>query len=837
MLVKKPVGSPPEPGNLSDCDFPMISLSRLNELMPGAQRRMVAQVLFLASGIWAALLFGGVETWAQGVVAVLLALACLLEATVPPDARFHPSKTAALLAGFLLAWLVLSLCPWPSAWASWLMPGQEKLLKDLLGWRPARLHGSMAPRATGHALFLFVGAGATMYLSWYWSASRSFRAALNVFILSLGVMVGSLGLMDRLDGSELLYGFLKTEHAGHWTPFINRNHFSNYLDLCALVGLGIFFRYAFPKRGETGRRIWGWLALIGAIFCMSLSVASASKGGLLALAAGLLVFVAVPLLRKKVGLHGRIMVIGLLFFVGFVLAYGRTVLQRSEAWMKREATATESDGRWRIWDDTWRMGLEMRGRGIGVGAFETVFPAFQTAQGDKTISHVENDYLQALVEWGWLGSLAWIGLISLLILRAIRTLARQPSEWQIAGWATVVAMMVHALVDFPLHIPANAWVLAVVAGMLCRSRAEEEMPPLGVSLWEKFATWKTAGLAIGGAGLLAGSVAAFLPTRDPLARVRQALIQKDYPAARIAGEAALATWPFYWSAHESRGYALAGARVAGRDVQRCFHRAQRLNLLNPLISFNAAALFLPVEPLVARDFFEAALSVADRPEVLLRRVLLDSRGDEARLAMILPLASRDPQCWLVGWQFLSSTRQRTMMQTWMREWAGHWLNDPAERNQIIGALIEGGMREQVLESFKRIPPRSPPDFYWQARALQDGGAHQEAAKIFERVWREGAPAGISFPPSIQLDDTVLRRAMLNPGNLQLQREVAASFHRQSRHADAIEAWERVLRIVPEDLQARSGIAAAHGAMGNWKKAAAGWCELAERTLRLKARAR
>jgi len=787
-------------------------------------RRRAAQCLFGASGVCAVLFFGGVESWAKTVLAILLGLACLLEATVAEDPPPPVPRLIRALVGSLAAWLLLSLCPWPVSWAGWLAPGQAYLLAGLEGWRPAMLHGTLAPVATWDALGVFLGGMVVLYLGWSWSGERSFRSVMNVMFVGLAVVVGLLGLIDRLDHSDLLYGFRHTRHQDHWGAFINRNHFANYLTMGALVAFGSFLRFAFPRRGQRVSSLLaaGFLGATG--FCLVMSMSTGSKGGLLSATAGFGVFAAAFLLRKRFGLRARVIVLAALAFPVLLFIWGRPVLSRIEEWM-RAPQIGEADGRRQVWLDSLHMAWVMRGRGIGVGAFETVFPAFQTSQGHKTISHVENEYIQAWAEWGIPGCLPWVTLIGLLGWRAVRTVRQRASEWQIAGWAAVSATAAHAAVDFPWRIPANAWVLLVLIGMLSRHRQDpdEDVAAPGVAAPPRVGfRW---GLAILGIVMLALPLSVLSSQARLLRSVEDRLGARDHIHAAKEGRQAMELWPFYWRAHELSAYSEAGLPSKTRDVQQAFRRAQWLSRSNATISYRAGTLFLRAHPAIARDFFEVAMQISDQPLVMLDDVLRFAAKRPEDLAALAPLCLEDIERWLLAWQLIRSNPGLGDLGVWTTEGASRWLGDPERRQRIVEALIEGGEAAAVAEAFKNHPPRSVAEEYWEACARKALGDHETAAKTFQSIWKRHTSSVPSFEKSTEITELTLARTGQEPQNLTLHRQVAETLASEGRHKEAAPYWRQILVLVPEDRRARYGLAVASQALPDWPEAATRWHDL------------
>ena len=100
--------------------------------------------------------------------------------------------------------------------------------------------------------------------------------------------------------------------------------------------------------------------------------------------------------------------------------------------------------------------------GTGPGTFLLVFPYYSLdfkEQITKTYTHAHQDYLEALIEWGWLGFSGWLVLVGGGIITALRKCAkdRRSAHQEIATSVALLALLlvlVHAFFDFPLQIPA-----------------------------------------------------------------------------------------------------------------------------------------------------------------------------------------------------------------------------------------------------------------------------------------------------------------------------------------------------------------------------------------------
>jgi hypothetical protein len=111
--------------------------------------------------------------------------------------------------------------------------------------------------------------------------------------------------------------------------------------------------------------------------------------------------------------------------------------------------------------------------GSGPGSFESVFAAVVTmddipVKGRWDVAH--NDHLQSLVEWGWIGYACWLVLFA-GVFRSGIMLALQGNSLSLkllgaSGIVSLMGILMHSMVDFPLQIPSLQLITACIAGMI-----------------------------------------------------------------------------------------------------------------------------------------------------------------------------------------------------------------------------------------------------------------------------------------------------------------------------------------------------------------------------------
>ena len=120
--------------------------------------------------------------------------------------------------------------------------------------------------------------------------------------------------------------------------------------------------------------------------------------------------------------------------------------------------------------------------GSGLGTWGFVQPIYST--GKPTVFYAHNDYAQIVAEAGLIGGAVMGGLVAVLLAAFVRTWKAAQSERMLAAgaWASLAAIGLHSFFDFNMHIPANAMLACLVAGIALSTTASF---PTGCLLTER----------------------------------------------------------------------------------------------------------------------------------------------------------------------------------------------------------------------------------------------------------------------------------------------------------------------------------------------------------------
>jgi len=321
---------------------------------------------------------------------------------------------------------------------------------------------------------------------------------LGFAVIGIGCIVSLVGLLFFRFSPNRVYGLIGLEHLSPFTPYFNKNHFANYLVMTLPVTLATCFllgdRSSLPRlRSFREKVLWLgsreatglWVLVVGFAIQLAAFLCAASRGGLAGLVAAFGGFVALIVLKGR----NRKMPLILLGLVALGLAWGvseaHPLLHKLRLLGESPTHDYAIQFRLSNWKDTFRMFLDFPAVGIGAGGFTELFPLYKTMPEKSIFSQVrfyytENELLQGLAELGLVGMGLLIAFGAMLASGFLRQWARASSKtvhWMALGFGcSLVGMLVHALVDFPTHLPANMALASVLGGVLARLRAEEPFP-------------------------------------------------------------------------------------------------------------------------------------------------------------------------------------------------------------------------------------------------------------------------------------------------------------------------------------------------------------------------
>lgn len=283
------------------------------------------------------------------------------------------------------------------------------------------------------ALGLAAAAQATLVTTW-------------IALITAGIAATALVVGDQQLGAT---GLAKVRHWGDAAfPFANRNHF------CVFAGIGALAAASLLLTWPHSRNRTLVVLPIGAMtVCLAAGFASHSRAGLAALAAGAAVMLLLALPDRRVLLA----TVGIGLAVMAVFAAG--TIARFETLAEAAALRMDIIGR--------AFELSLDRPWLGSGSFDLAFQAVSPAYAQGMVQSAHNILAEALVERGWPATGAAIVALLLVLGQCARSMS-DGSAGRVRGVTAIgvaTTVLLHGMVDFSVHAPAIAALVAIMLGL------------------------------------------------------------------------------------------------------------------------------------------------------------------------------------------------------------------------------------------------------------------------------------------------------------------------------------------------------------------------------------
>ncbi|MEA3291500.1 MAG: O-antigen ligase family protein [Pseudomonadota bacterium] len=426
---------------------------------------------FTLLGVCSVVLFlplakGGNSDWARGVaVAVIPALFALNWPVMAAGSQERRN----IIWPWLLVWAAVSF--WIGVQ---LLPGFGSLIGSPLsvpcvdGGVCESQRIAPFPMATASHWAMF-----SVYWMAAWLVSQLERGQVKVLVSVIALLAlfeASYGILAFVSEQETILGIWEKEYyRGDVTgTFVNRNHFSGFLELSWPLALSLILlparRGGFHWPQNVRYVVAGLFSLIVGLAILN----SHSRLGTVSAIAGLVVWsLAMRRSSEAGGLDtprwvGRaVMAVALVGGVWFGL----------ETLLERFVNLPEAEGRFRIWSSLMTLPSSTWLTGIGAGAFIDVFRAVQPPGMESLYYYAHSDVLEFFLDFGVIGAAL---ILSAVILWFRRALPDKLSLLQIGALGGMAAIFVHSFGDFNLHISGVAMVFWVAVGILVNPNLQRE---------------------------------------------------------------------------------------------------------------------------------------------------------------------------------------------------------------------------------------------------------------------------------------------------------------------------------------------------------------------------
>jgi O-antigen ligase len=306
--------------------------------------------------------------------------------------------------------------------------------------------------------------------------------------------------------SKRVWHFTVRADFGASGTYISRNHLGGFLEMVLPLGLA----YAFISRLQPATKVCvGYASLV----TLAGIAVTFSRGAYASTALAMLLFFGLLFLHRSYRLPSYVLLCVVLFAGAYSLPRSLPVLRRVKPLLTGVGfERAEDDTRFLLWRAAIQVWQANVWWGAGPGHYDYRFRQFRPAAIQLRPGWAHNDYLNTLAEWGLAGAAlvgsAWV-LLGWGVLRSWPALRGTPRDLGpergsnkfalVVGSAVgLAAILIHSMLDFNMHIPANAILAVTLMALLssCVRFATEDY-------WVTVSTW---GRVVVGAVLLAGVV-------------------------------------------------------------------------------------------------------------------------------------------------------------------------------------------------------------------------------------------------------------------------------------------------------------------------------------------
>lgn len=504
---------------------------------------------------------------------------------------------------------------------------------------------------------------------------------LGYTLVFLAAGISFYACYQYFSGDHRVWHFENPFYRGRGTgTYINANHLAGFLEMLLPLAM------AYTIAGRMKPLIRVLLGYSACVILVGIGV-SLSRGGWLATGGALLLFVLVLVFHRGYRMVGAVLLAVLVLGGAFVAPKFIKIQQRAESAL-REA-ADQEYSRYLLWRPALELWSQEKLMGVGPGHFDYRFRSVRPQEIQLRPDRAHNDYLNTLVDWGLLGC----GLVSLalfLLFLGVRKSWRHAGgaapdlgsrrsnrfAFMLGGTFGLLALAIHSVVDFNMHIPANA-ILAVSLMALLSSHL-------------RFATdryWFNASrpVTVMVSFLLAAALAALSFAGQRRAHEYVALVQAERAAAYSAPRAEALKKAF---AAEPMNFETAF------QIGECY-RVQ---------SWEGADNYAELAERGVEWFGRAVkLNPHDAYSFLWQGLCLDwlGRHDEAR-PLVLRAEELDPNGYYtvahVGWHYVQAGQYAAARSYFERSMRLQWKNNPIAQNylEICNRRLEDLAKEDEL---------------------------------------------------------------------------------------------------------------------------------------------
>ena len=292
-------------------------------------------------------------------------------------------------------------------------------------------------------------------------------------LVFLAMTIAGYAIFQFFTGSNKVWNFVSPYgHRGTGT-FISPNNCAGFLEMILPLGLA----WVLVSRAKPTLKVFIGYATLVTLCGIAVTV---SRGGGISTALSLIVFFALLLLHRTYRLPSLVVLV-------VVIGGGLFFLPRSYYFKARlnemnKDDKLNSNSRFELWWPAVEMWREQPWWGVGPAHYDYRFRTWRPATVQKQPERAHNDYLNTLADWGIVGVALVASAWALLGAGVVKTWkcvsggssdlgGRNSNKFALVLGAALglLAILIHSVVDFNMHIPANAILTITLMALLSGS--------------------------------------------------------------------------------------------------------------------------------------------------------------------------------------------------------------------------------------------------------------------------------------------------------------------------------------------------------------------------------
>ncbi|MFH2124029.1 MAG: O-antigen ligase family protein [Pseudomonadota bacterium] len=440
--------------------------------------------LFTATLLFAPLAFGSVETWSIAIVQLLICITALLFFT---QLRIHSASFLKVPGTFplllLLGFMLLQLLPLPPLLVRVIAPNIFQAYSPLLSldhgnnWIPLTVNQKATLleflRISSYSLFYIL----TVQIL---RDGETLRKTVNI-VVWLAIGIAFLAIIQKFSSPHAIYWFRQTPaNSGTIGPWIYHNHYAGFMEMLCPLALALFlfhrpdvhYHESFRSKvvslfSMPGSNLHFFLGF-GVILILASVFIALSRGGMISITLGLLIFTLLMTKKQK----GTIHLLPVLIFTCGILAV--TWFGWDPILGKFNKAFTETggiaDGRLLIWQDCGAIIRDFFFTGSGFGTFIHAYPQYSTMPGPAIFDHAHNDYIELFTDGGIIGFSLAAWFVMAILRHGLKQLTKRRDLYTIlltvGALTAVVSILLHSVTDFNMHNGANGLYFFFLCGLV-----------------------------------------------------------------------------------------------------------------------------------------------------------------------------------------------------------------------------------------------------------------------------------------------------------------------------------------------------------------------------------